>query len=337
MWLGLTGNTTGFDITDVDWTALSEVSIPAPAATLTTNWTKAVDFSGSAERMQQEGGGNVTGNPLQQNGTGIAMPASGQTASSGDARPWAVSCVFRYDGHNSNQVIWAQAEGTGGTDDNIMLSVNADGKLVFQQGRDSAYSTKELSSISPNTWYGLYIDYNGFRTGSPSVAEVTNAFRFKLVNLNTGLISANMDHNFDSAARLTRAVTGNFFVGGRDANRSFHGKVASVVVTALKGGVALPSDAEISMMVRDPMQWLTDYKVGNSYRATGQSYNNSNFQLNNIGSARNTQVWLMGDGTSDSYAVIRNSVMPSDQNWTAIRMISMVSNDIQTVTIPGLS
>ena len=90
-------------------------------------------------------------------------------------------------------------------------------------------------------------------------------------------------------------------------------------------------------MVRDPQQWLTDYKVGNLYRATGFNFNNSNFQLNDIGAARNTQVWLMGDGTSDAYAVMRNQVYPGDQNETAIRMISMVSNDVQTVNINGLS
>jgi hypothetical protein len=45
----------------------------------------------------------------------------------------------------------------------------------------------------------------------------------------------------------------------------------------------------------------------------------------------------MGDGTSDSYSnMIRNQVQPSDQNYTKLNLISMVSNDIETVSIPGL-
>ena len=46
----------------------------------------------------------------------------------------------------------------------------------------------------------------------------------------------------------------------------------------------------------------------------------------------------MGDGTNDSYSnMIRNQVMPSDQNYSKLNLISMQSNDIQNVTIPGLS
>jgi len=45
----------------------------------------------------------------------------------------------------------------------------------------------------------------------------------------------------------------------------------------------------------------------------------------------------MGDGTGDVYAVMRNLVYPADQNFTAVRMVSMASNDVETVTIPGLS
>ncbi|MCP4814853.1 MAG: hypothetical protein GY888_20290 [Planctomycetaceae bacterium] len=45
----------------------------------------------------------------------------------------------------------------------------------------------------------------------------------------------------------------------------------------------------------------------------------------------------MGDGTSDAYAKIRNQVYSAEQNRTPLNMISMVSNDIQTVTIQGLT
>ena len=46
----------------------------------------------------------------------------------------------------------------------------------------------------------------------------------------------------------------------------------------------------------------------------------------------------MGDGSMDSYSnMIRNYIQPQDQNATKMNMISMVSNDIQNVTIQGLS
>jgi hypothetical protein len=46
----------------------------------------------------------------------------------------------------------------------------------------------------------------------------------------------------------------------------------------------------------------------------------------------------MGDGTSDSYSNgIRNQVDPTDQNYTKLQLNSMVSNDIETVSISGLT
>jgi hypothetical protein len=67
---------------------------------------------------------------------------------------------------------------------------------------------------------------------------------------------------------------------------------------------------------------------------------NSNFSpwtLNQSGPAYGTQVWLMGDGIYDGYAQIRNDVYPAIQNVYPLNMISMVSNEIQTVNIPGLT
>ena len=136
---------------------------------------------------------------------------------------------------------------------------------------------------------------------------------------------------------MDRAFYGNFCIGGRFSNRSFHGKVASCVTTSLNRNVAMPTDAEIKTMTTDPVKWLNDYKVGQTYRQSG-SYFTSTFQLNDNFSSYATQVWLMGDGASDSYANgIRNYVNPTDQNNGKMQLNSMVSNDIENVTIPGLS
>lgn len=137
---------------------------------------------------------------------------------------------------------------------------------------------------------------------------------------------------------MDRQVIGDFTIGGRGSNRNFHGKVASMVVTTLTRNASMPTDAEIAKMVTDPLDWLTNYKIGNSFRRPTSSGNSINFQLNTVGPALSTQVWLMGDGTNDSYSnMIRNQVDTSDQNYTKLNMISMVSNDIESVTIPGLS
>lgn len=45
----------------------------------------------------------------------------------------------------------------------------------------------------------------------------------------------------------------------------------------------------------------------------------------------------MGDGTSDAYAQIRNQVFAAEQNRYPMNMISMVSSDIETVNINGLT
>ena len=100
----------------------------------------------------------------------------------------------------------------------------------------------------------------------------------------------------------------------------------------------MPSNTEISMMIRDPQQWLTSYKVGNSYRLPNAATDTSNFQLNNNSSSAATQVWLMGDGTNDSYSNgIRSQVYSTEQNYAKLQFNSMSNNDIETVTISGLT
>ena len=82
---------------------------------------------------------------------------------------------------------------------------------------------------------------------------------------------------------------------------------------------------------------MTDYKVGINYRSPASSGFLTNWQKNSSTPAYSTQVWLMGDGQNDAYAQIRNNVYPAIQNIYPLNMISMVSNDIQTVTITGLT
>jgi len=84
-------------------------------------------------------------------------------------------------------------------------------------------------------------------------------------------------------------------------------------------------------------KWIDDYKEGNQFRYP-ESTTQSTFTKGSTLGYTATQVWLMGDGTSDSYANgIRNEVLKTDQNWTKLQLNNMVSNDIETVTINGLT
>jgi hypothetical protein len=141
-----------------------------------------------------------------------------------------------------------------------------------------------------------------------------------------------------SGGRMDRQIEGRFTVGGRGSNRNFHGKVASVVSTTLLVDDAMPDNTEIQMMITDPKQWLADYKDGQNYRRCEYQYTYTAFQGDLFAGYASCQVWLMGDGTNDSYAnMVRNQAAPNETNYTRLQLNSMVSNDFETVTIPGLS
>jgi hypothetical protein len=336
---------------------ISLVDIPAAPVSNLTPWTKALDFSGSSERAQQVSTSSSV-NPLMMNGQGTTVlePISaGDTSSDGAARPWATACVFRYDGNNSNQHIWNQGEGVGG--DNIYLRMSANGYLYFGWGRDGS-GINECSlggSLSTSLWWGVYVAHNGTRLNSSNAtaANLADCFDIYLMRLNDAgtewttrlgtLTDAEGNRSIASnwhqtGYRMDRANTGALTLGGRGANRSFHGKVASMVVTTLKRGVAMPAKAEAEMMITDPKRWEDDYRVGQTVRVS-----NGNSNMNYVPSSfpqghGAVQIWLMGDGQYDNYSnMIRNQVYPQDQNFTKMNLISMVSNDIQNVNIPGLS
>ena len=124
----LAGNIAGMDSADVDWTELSEVSVPQPPVTNDTSWYKAVDFSGGAEYLAKVNSSYLY-SPLNMGNANstVAAPTAGQTVASG--HPWATSIVFYSDGNSSNQHIWNNGEGAGSTDDNIYLRQDSNRQL----------------------------------------------------------------------------------------------------------------------------------------------------------------------------------------------------------------
>ena len=328
----------------------------APATTHTTPWTKALDFSGNAERTQQANSSNLY-TPIKMAGSNnqVSAPSvSGNTVASG--YPWAAAIVFSSDKHASNQHIWNLGEGTGTTDDNIYLRTDATGKLYFGWGRSGDLSemlihpanTASGWTLTAGAWYGIYIGFNGTVYGANNTTSLMadcfdiritgSSANFGTVDLTDTNLSTASDWSITGDGRMNRSYDGYMTIGGRGANRSFHGKVASMVVTTLRCNVAMPTTAEIDEMITDPLDWLTNYKVGNAYRRPSVTSDSSNFQLNSLDPSSATQVWLMGDGTSDSYAnMIRSAVYPAEQNRAKMNMISMVSNDIENVSISGLT
>ena len=68
---------------------------------------------------------------------------------------------------------------------------------------------------------------------------------------------------------MDRAIQGDFTIGGRGSNRSFHGKVASMIVTTLRRSHFMPDETEIEMMITDPKRWEDTYRVGQTVRSAG--------------------------------------------------------------------
>ena len=323
----------------------------APVSTNETPWTKALDFSGSNEHTKQVNSSSDY-NATRMGGTSVTVSAhstdASKTSDDSAALPWATAIVFKADLNSSNQHIWNQGNGAISGDDNIYLKLDGQGQLQFNWGRVNAGSLNQCrvaSGIQSNTWYGVYIAHKGTRLNSANATAANLADAFDIRLMSSGDSFASLGANLSTVSnwtstggRMDRNYSGDFTVAGRGTNRSFHGKVASMVVTTLRRNVDMPTNAEIKLMISDPKKWEDDYRVGQTIRDNAfdseWTYSPSSF----VRGYGNTQIWLMGDGTSDSYANgIRNEVYPSDQNYSKLQLNSMVSNDIQTVNINGLT
>ena len=322
----------------------------APVQTNDTPWTKALDFSGGSEYLKQAAN-YYTVSPLHMNGyaTNIAAPSnSGYTANGSSVRPWATAIVFKIDNVSANQHIWNSGEGAGTNDDNIYLRLDASKKLYFGWGREGqGYNecTIQATALGHNDWYGVYIANNGTRQSGSNATATALAAMFDIRLMNSGSNNWTIGSNLSTSSAWTstgadmdKAVTGDLTIGGRGSNRSFQGKVASMVVTTLRINQPMPTDTEIDLMITDPTKWMDDYKIGELFRPITSAGDFSNFAIGTESCYRATQVWLMGDGTYDAYPNgIRNQAGPEDQNTTELQFNSMVSNDIETVNINGLT
>ena len=345
----------------VSATNLYQVSEPLPVSNL-SGWTKAVDFSGGSENLQNNSTGSFRSPMDPQNGSNVALPSTfvtngdpGYTSNDSGARPWATCVVFKPDYHSSNQHIWNYGEGASSWNKNTYLRLDAARGLHFGYNTVDNNSTKNEVYIGSlgytNDWFGVYIGFNGARFGSPSKSDMTKTWDIRVGSsggfgtqgawefdtMFNNQWTSNLSSVYNHTASMNSA---RLNIGGRLSNRSFHGKVASFVTTTLRHNQPMPDTTEIEMMVTDPISWLNTYKDGQSYRASNEFYDRTGFTVgstvnyNLYGAA--TQVYLMGDGTNDSFSTnIRNQVN-NNLSYTQAVFASMVSNDIETVSIPNL-
>jgi hypothetical protein len=342
-------NTTG----DISTDDIETITTPsAPISNIVTSWTKALDFSSSNEYAKQVSNSTAS-NAIKMGGssTTIGYWGSTKTVPDSQGRPWSTAVVFKPDSNsNSTQTIWNNGSGGNTGVDNIFIMLNGStNELIFEWGRNNitgGFNRCTIATgISSSNWYGVYVTHKGTRySGANATASnledifdvrvMSSADSFNAVGTNKA-IAANWTH---SGGQMDRSVSGNFTVAGRGTNRPFYGKVSSMIVTTLMLDTLIPTDAEIKTMITDPTKWLQDYKVGNSFRACASNNTSSSFAVGSGTGYLATQVWLMGDGTSDSYSNgMRNQVLTTDQNYTKMQLNSMVSNDIETVNINGLT
>ncbi len=330
------GTGTDFNYSLVDWTALSEVATPAITVAASTSWTKALNFDGSNERARSFRDNDR--NSMYGRSGATAPASSGQTSAAGYA--WACACVFQYDGSASVHTPWAKGNGDSSGDPIRALAIDSSGDLLYRDGRMGVHNVCDLGvTLSANTWYGVYIDFTGVAYSSTDAtqANLEASYRFKIVNLQTGAIT-NLSQNWTTTGVATTWLrNGWIWLGDKVGTEPLVGKVASFVGTTLRSGTTLPTDAEVEEIVRDPIAWLSNYKVGNDFREPDlTSDHTSVFALGDTSSMYATQVWLMGDGNSDAFPSFRNQVFSTDADGR-IDTYNMVAGDIETVSITGLS
>jgi hypothetical protein len=159
-----------------------------PVQTNDTLWTKALDFNGGSEHTKQVSN-SMYAQPLQMAGiadTKAGNSTAGYTSDVSLALPWATTCVFKADRHNSTQVIWNQGEGSSNGDDNISLVLNGNGDLSLQWGRQGTgvNTCRIAQNISSSTWYGVYIAHSGERLGggNASASNLADCFDIRLMS-----------------------------------------------------------------------------------------------------------------------------------------------------------
>ena len=185
------------------------------------------------------------------------------------------------------------------------------------------------SILNTNNWYSLFVYFNG---DNDQGSFDSSAFKIYLVSLTDGTLT---DLNSNGTWIETMSINpGSYsFWNWTDyelGSENFDGIIAAFLATTYKAN-ELPSNDEIKTMALDPIKWLNDYKVNNSYRTVTNKTQDpiqsedGIFSLNSNEESYATQVFLMGDGSTDTSSVIYNQVHPSGNANLTLNNISEIT------------
>ncbi len=301
---------------------------------------------------------NISGTVAQKSSSDTNAPVRGHIPSStsnptkgytlSDSKPWAVSVLFRTPSDygtaaSTFRTLWAQSEGSAVSSDGVYLGQGQNGTLLFYSSSSGSNYIKFTSNfnLSTNTWYSVYVDYNGARKGGSTSSSTRNSYfgryRIGVVNLVTREVNW-LTQGDGSSTQSTYSATGGswtasgtghttahngvFYVGSINGNNKYGGAssgsgyayIGHITSTTLRAGAQLPVDGEVAELSLDPQGWVNSYKVGNPYRLPGSTATHTNFQKNNSNSTQATKMYLMGDGASDDDTWIRNDIYRTDGN-----------------------
>ncbi len=317
-----------------------------------TPFIKALSFAGSNAHATQNNNQPFF-NPLRMGDVAntVAAPSSaGQTSSDTNARPWSTAVIFQSDLNSSNQHIWNQGEGSSSTDDNVYLRMTATGRLLFGMGRNNSKNECFIENInSSTTWYGVYIGHNGTRydATNATAANLAGAFDIYLMSSSDNFLTLSSNYSTptnwtnpgSNGTTMANSFTGNFTIGGRGTNRNFHGDIATMVTNTLLTNSSMPTTNQVRTMIKDPISWVKNYKLNKKFRPCNDStVSTADFLLDTQNSGFVTQVWLNGDGITDTTSDIYNYITPSGTNASVnfTRLVNSGGSSV-TINIPGLT
>ena len=275
---------------------------------------------------------------------GMGSAADTHVSNDGDAQPFAQTLIFRNAGINTDKDSVLVGISDGDEVDILAsgiishyIGISSTKKLVHHWGEPqhlglgtNLANRAELMDVSDDTFYGIFMDFDGQRFGAGvSTSQLNSQFRYKVVDLSNGDVTdltpnwthygKSQDGDGDSRvfSRLMYGALAGSNSGESYIQLKFEGDIAQASSITYQQGAVLLDDTQVSLMVRDPEKYLRDYKVGTSsrrpYYDTTQDFaiNQANYHF------QAAQVWLMGDGDYDAVLGgatgegVRNFVYPS--------------------------
>jgi len=222
----------------------------------------------------------------------------------GDA--FAVSTMFYLPESDGNQThpLWGTkwSSGNGNVDSGEVYMHIVNNQIRFGGGRMSSNYIKfnGTDNLTEGQWYGLYLTYDG---GSLTPSQEWNCcMTIKLVDPVTGVVTtaAGSQQNGSPPNHwFTGSANKRYYIGNNHISNSNDDQlmIANNIMTTLQVG-SPQSDAEIAMMITNPKQWVTDYKIGKTARLS-ESSGTFTFALEDTNSYNATQVYILGDGQQD--------------------------------------